>query len=408
VLRGEPDPRRKRLWELDPTLHCSIIGTCLTQGELREILRRIARAERLDVAALSDHDLHSLGVRLAERRDGPGRLLHKALDRRHATAIRQFASARDEKALEGQWRAALASGAIPGAYWSVLTHPRSSKRLVIRAFGEVHMLSHLVGASNRVDIRRLTVLEEENARLHAELSAQRRHARHALAERDARLRELEAQLQSLSAALAASAPTAAASPESAASERLAVLEARLAKEIERRAMAEERCHEAQAELAAERERRSAAGVECASLGAEATALQQQLQTLLGEPGAPEGSPSLRLDGARVLVVGARPAQIAHWRALAERCGGEFLHHDGGIDDNITGLPGLVSRADLVLLPADCVSHEAMWSAKRLAAQLGKPFRPMRTASLAAFTRALHEVVGSPARAGESAGRAQPG
>jgi hypothetical protein len=28
-------PRRKRLWELDPTLHCSIIGTCL-QGELRE------------------------------------------------------------------------------------------------------------------------------------------------------------------------------------------------------------------------------------------------------------------------------------------------------------------------------------------------------------------------------------
>ena len=31
-LRDEPDPRRKRLWELDPTLHCSIIGTCLSQG----------------------------------------------------------------------------------------------------------------------------------------------------------------------------------------------------------------------------------------------------------------------------------------------------------------------------------------------------------------------------------------
>ena len=44
-LRDEPEPRRKRLWELDPTLHCSIIGTCLTQGELREILRRIARGD---------------------------------------------------------------------------------------------------------------------------------------------------------------------------------------------------------------------------------------------------------------------------------------------------------------------------------------------------------------------------
>jgi hypothetical protein len=51
----------------------------------------------------------------------------------------------------------------------------------------------------------------------------------------------------------------------------------------------------------------------------------------------------------------------------------------------------VSRADFILSPADCVSHEAMWAAKRLAARLGKPFRPMRTASLAAFTRALDEV-----------------
>jgi Uncharacterized protein conserved in bacteria (DUF2325) len=91
------------------------------------------------------------------------------------------------------------------------------------------------------------------------------------------------------------------------------------------------------------------------------------------------------------VVGARPAQIAHWRALVERCAGELLHHDGGVDDNIAGLPGLVSRAHLILFPADCVSHEAMWSVKRLAAQLGKPYRPMRTASLAAFTHALREM-----------------
>jgi hypothetical protein len=91
------------------------------------------------------------------------------------------------------------------------------------------------------------------------------------------------------------------------------------------------------------------------------------------------------------VVGARPAQIAHWRALVERCAGELLHHDGGVDDSIVTLGGLVSRADLILFPADCVSHEAMRSAKRLATQLGKPFRPMRTASLAAFTHALHAM-----------------
>jgi hypothetical protein len=56
------------------------------------------------------------------------------------------------------------------------------------------MLSHLVGSSNRADIRRLRALEEDNAQLQAELSSQRRGWRHALAERDAPLRRLEAQL----------------------------------------------------------------------------------------------------------------------------------------------------------------------------------------------------------------------
>jgi hypothetical protein len=392
-LRDEPDQRRKRLWELDPTLHCSIIGTCLTQGELRELLRRIARSEGLNVVGLSEHELHSQGVRLAARRDGPGKLLHKALDRRHAAAIKACATARDESWLEAQWQAALAAGAIPGGYWALLTHPCCSRRLVVRAFGEVHMLSHLVGASNRADIARLRTLEEDNAQLQAELSTQRRGWRHAVAERDARARGLEEQLHALAAAHTAPEPARAPMPlETGIRDRLAALEARLARESERRAVAEERCREAEAKHAADGEQRQATLAENASLRAEAGALQEQLRRLLGEPHpADDATLSLDLGGARVLVVGARPAQIAHWRALVERCAGELLHHDGGVDDNIAGLPGLVSRADFILFPADCVSHEAMWAAKRLAARLGKPFRPMRTASLAAFTRALHEV-----------------
>ncbi|MGH6903240.1 MAG: DUF2325 domain-containing protein [Geminicoccaceae bacterium] len=406
-LLDEPGPSRGRLWELSPTLHCSIIGTCLTTGELRETLRRIARREGFAVATTSDHDLHSLAVRLAARRDGPGKLLHKTLDRRHAAAIRAFASAKEESALEAEWRDALAAGAVPGAYWAVLTHPFTTARLVRLAFGEVHMLSHLVGASNRADIRRLSALEAHNAQLQTELSAQRREWRRAVAERDRRLRHLEGQIHALSAARATPEPLPLppqiAPAEGAAREKLADLETRLAKQLERRARVEERCREAWVRVASEREQRMAVEAEIQSLRAEANALQDQLRSLLGEPAAPP----LHLGGSRVLVVGARPAQIAHWRALVERCAGELLHHDGGVDDNIAGLGGLVRRADIILLPADCVSHEAMWSAKRLAAQLGKPFRPMRTSSLAAFTRALHAIAAVRATDDGSRARAQP-
>jgi hypothetical protein len=101
-LPDEAGARRRRLWELDPTLHCSIIRTCLTTGELVEIVRRIVRGESLTIATSSDHEVHGHGVRFAQRRDGPGKLLHKALDRRHAAAIRSFASATDEEGIEAR------------------------------------------------------------------------------------------------------------------------------------------------------------------------------------------------------------------------------------------------------------------------------------------------------------------
>ena len=384
---------RRRLWELSPPLHCSIIGTCLTTGELREILGRIARKEGLTVRASSDHDLHGLGVRFAQRRDRPGKLLHKALDRRHGGALRSFASATDEAGVEVLWRDALDAGAIPGAYWSVLTHRCTGEGLVRRAFGEVHMLSHLVGASNRADIVRLRALEAQNAGLQTELAAERRGRRQALSERDARVRTLERQLQMALAATPDPPPAAplAAPEDGPAEDRVAILEARLAKADQRRAASEERCVATEAELAWERERRDADRIEIEGLGAEVDALQRQLRGLLADAPGPGLPPARPLGGARVLVVGARPAQIGHWRALVERQGGELLHHDGGVDDNIVTLAGLVSRAGLILFPVDCVSHEAMWSVKRLATQQGKPFAPMRTASLAAFAQALQQM-----------------
>ena len=62
VLTG-PMPKRQRakLWELNNSVHCSIIGTCLTTGELR---RAMAKVTPTDVSHVSDHDLHSRAVGL--------------------------------------------------------------------------------------------------------------------------------------------------------------------------------------------------------------------------------------------------------------------------------------------------------------------------------------------------------
>jgi len=93
----------------------------------------------------------------------------------------------------------------------------------------------------------------------------------------------------------------------------------------------------------------------------------------------------------VLYVGGRQAQIGHLRELAERFGAAFVHHDGGIDERGGMLPGLVSRADAVLFPVDCVSHAAMLLVKRLCRQYGKPILPLRSAGLASFCAALNRL-----------------
>src|SRR5512144_114691 len=77
-LLGGPS-RRTRIWEFNTNLHCSIIGTCLSTGELRQILRKLGLAP----PDSTDHDLHSAAVGLAGRHDKAAKLLHKALDERH-------------------------------------------------------------------------------------------------------------------------------------------------------------------------------------------------------------------------------------------------------------------------------------------------------------------------------------
>ncbi len=63
---------RKKLWELDHFYHCSVIGTCLTLAELRQIQRRLGG---LVQGADSDYDLHRAFVSAAREATPASRLI---------------------------------------------------------------------------------------------------------------------------------------------------------------------------------------------------------------------------------------------------------------------------------------------------------------------------------------------
>ena len=125
----------------------------------------------------------------------------------------------------------------------------------------------------------------------------------------------------------------------------------------------------------------------------------QLRTELAaiEPDEPEDTPRPqgRLDGLSLLYVGGRPNQVAHMRALSERRGATLLHHDGGMEQHSDLLAGMTSRADIVLFPVDCISHDAALNVKRLCRQAGKRFVPLRSSGTASFLAALLNVKHTP-------------
>jgi Uncharacterized protein conserved in bacteria (DUF2325) len=379
--------RRTAIWDMHPSVHCSIIGTCLTSAELRRLLVKLGIP---GAESAGDHDLHKQGVTLAARPQGGAKLIQKALDRRHEGAIKQFAKAKDEAALGAAWDDAVKRGDIPGAYWAVLSHPIATDAIMRSAFGDVHMLSHMVGAANRADIRRLRQLEQENAALSAKLDAQQRHLRDGFIARDEKIRRLT---EALSRALAEAPVEAGHESEDleAARNALIDLDRRLDRETTHRARLEGRLDAAtRAQAQAERARDEAART-CEALRRELALAEAQINAWIGEDEA--AAPDLA--GAQVLYVGGRANQVPQLKAAVERAGGVFLHHDGGIEHSMTLLPGLIGRANIAMFPIDCISHDAMGMVKRHSRQTGTPFVPLRTSSLACLVGGLAALARAP-------------
>lgn len=379
-LPPEPDKgdvARDRIWELAETLHCSIVGTCLTTADARSLLSKLGVP---DARTMTEHRLHGQIVHIAGRREAGGKLLQKMLDRRHEREIRRFDAARTNAEVRALWRESLERGEIPGAYWAAITHPATDWTLVQDIFGEVHMLSHLVGQSNRADIRRLRTLEADLAEREATIAAQDTRIRELMKQRDG----LGARNRALEAGQATSAVASAPQPQPCESRKS--LELRLSREQahgqaleEKAAMLMQASGRLSIELEAEIALRRA-------VEAELAAVESVLDQLCGD--AEETSGSGRLDGRTFLYVGGRPRQVASLRRFTRQRGGELLSHDGGIEDSLGLIAGLVGRSDLVLFPVECVSHKATVLVKRLCESAGIALRPVRSASLAGFVQAV--------------------
>lgn len=388
-------PARRKLWEHED-YQCPILGTCLSMSELRKLARKLGVVVR---PKATDYELHAFFVREC-RQEGPvAAYLNKYLDKKFRKDVRLFAKCTEQTSLEAAWKHCVKSGDIPGPFWALMSHPAAGNDLLNRAFGEIHMLSHLMGAANRADIKRLGRMERRLDELGQALSRVQQARRSQKMEWALRVKDLEDKLEAerlerlkldrrvREAALplpdlsCADAGTLGRQLDSAREEtrrQAAVIEelyrqnAALRERLDETASDLER---AEAELV--RLMPCADGGGCGPRG----------QSCQGDPGQCQGPPC-PLPGKNVLYVGGRCNLVRHYREVVERQGGTFHHHDGGVEHSLSELHGKLAAADVVLCPVDCVSHEACMAVKKACKICMKPFMMLRSSGLSALARSL--------------------
>jgi hypothetical protein len=397
---GQGQARRRRsLWEIDRTFHCSLIGTCLGLKETRKML--VKAGLRVPVDA-SDFDVHTNAVQLAENRCRFSKEVTRKLDRRHVATIARYSRAETVVQVESLWREDLESGEVVGAYWALMTHPLTDANLARSAFGEIHMLSHLVGASARVDMKRLSTLESSARALEHQLEAQTKAALSTARKYERKINALEQQLGEKSREVERLQGVEDRLRQLERGELVATLRSRvqsldgernaLEKRVEHLRVRTLGLDETCQQLAGENDQLKS---DLEALTVQHELLEEQLITMLHNEN--DTVDNLACDqcthplcGKTVLCVGGMGKLIQHYRALVESCGGEFMHHDGGRENCVRRLPGLLSQADIVVCPLDAVSHRACHIAKTSCKKMDIPLRLMRQSGLSTFIHSLSE------------------
>lgn len=394
----------KKVWELKTSCMCSLVGTCFSLAELHRIKKRAKVEDALD--AVSDYELHAYFVKAAPFNAPVGRAMQGALERKYAQTWKKFAQAASVEDLRELWQGALTEGDVAGPFWALLAHPLVTHELEESAFGEVHMLSHLVGSTNRADLKTMRSNEIEIDKLRDDFEQARCH----VWSRDRIIAGLRTQLddarrEARNATFAHYDGVDKTAGGAAPEQNLTVIVESLRSALNK---ADKLNYGMQDALARKAKRiefleteRYRLKDELATLEAESRVLETTIPVLMGETCANDGgicpgeeACPYDLCRKRVLYVGGRATLVSRYRNVVEGWNGEFLHHDGGLEQSLDRLGGLLEQADLVVFPADCVSHAAVEHIKTRCQHNGKRMMAVRSSGLGSFMRGLQDIAAS--------------
>ena len=370
---AEPAPRKRRLWQLPPQAHELLLALSFTPESLRREAARTLGQIHKGRCVLKGRDadvLYSL-VHDLTMRNALAEAFQKHLDQRHALAVQRLTKLHDAEALQAAWAAALDVDDMPATLWALLTHPLGAQlETSVLYDARAWVFAHTRRSVGLAQAQANAESRAADSRLQADdlrgrLMAQERQAAQMLLHAQAEIARLNGELARVHSVSTAPSKPADAARRSAANG----------------VVRDEVCDEI--------------GATRATGGPRAPPRLKPAPPPPPPPpvvtaAAPEkpASPPIVVQGQRVLCVGGIQHAVARYRARIEKLGGQFEHHDGGLEDSPQALEGRLSRADVVICQAACINHEAYHRVKRHCERTGKPCVYLDRPSLSRFDRAI--------------------
>lgn len=383
-----------KLWQLDHNYHCAIIGTCLTLDEVKKILRQL----HISTNGFSPYELHTSIVTLISENKFPSKKVQNHLDKKFKPFV-QKTNKMNAAELKGFWKAALYCGDMIGAFWAVMSHPASNEEIKRAVYGDIHMLSHMSGASNRADLKRLTGLEQARKNHIVEMQIWESKCNKLRLEKD-RLLNLEIEhhgqisdLENHVNALKNSLEQLMILQSTKERQELEALVEKLSNKLNCRETDITKQENKEKQLSALTSRLEK---QLLNSNDERLALKnevQYLQSALTETAETQCPlKSQNLCGQCVLYVGGKTNLVPFYRELVEEKAGIFIHHDGGMEKNTQDLQKSLSKADVVVFPASCISHDAYWKIKRVCKKQHKPYQYLQSSGLYSLSSMLDKIM----------------
>lgn len=388
---GQKTP--SRFWEIQEFFKCPVVGMCLTMAEQKRLLKKTS----VSVKNASAFEIHEALVASSETENRVSRRVDRQLHRKFGKEVQALLRL-DHAAFMAHFKAADVAGDHAAALWAAAIHPDLPYKMKREIFGEIHMSMHWSGEERMKMNRKLSCHHrqlEDSRKSGREVAQQKR----ALEKENARLRRILSGLQDELAAareeiarMTAVSEVNAAMPENDEPEQI---HRHLENELE---ALYQRFNTQQRQVEALKEKNRKLSAQVKSQQALSHYFRHEAREIMAELASEakcdESCPSFDLCEKRVLIVGGMSRMASLYRELIEASGGIFEYHDGYMRNGDRQLEGRLKRADVVLCPVSCNSHNACSAVKRLAKKHKKTVHMLSNYSLKAVSQAIWKTAQS--------------